>query len=83
MSIRPTAKAVEPLPNYRLLVTFDNAERRVFDVKPYINGGWFGKLSNPDVFKSVRIAGLSVEWPEGQDICPDCLYNDSVPEKRA
>ncbi len=78
MEIRPRAIAVTPLENYRLLLTFDNHERKIFDVTPYIHGNWYGELQNPDIFKSVRIAGLSVEWPNGQDICPDCLYNDSV-----
>ena len=78
MEIRPRAIAVTPLENYRLLLTFDNHERKIFDVNPYIHGNWYGELQNPDIFKSVRIAGLSVEWPNGQDICPDCLYNDSV-----
>lgn len=78
MEIRPRAIAVTPLENYRLLLTFDNRERKIFDVTPYIHGNWYGELQNPEIFKSVRIAGLSVEWPNGQDICPDCLYNDSV-----
>lgn len=78
MEIRPRAIAVTPLENYRLLLTFDNHERKIFDVTPYIHGNWYGELQNPDIFKSVRIAGISVEWPNGQDICPDCLYNDSV-----
>ena len=76
--IRPRAVAVEPMEDYRLLVTFDSGERRVFDVKPYIKGSWFGQLKDPEVFRSVRVAGLSVEWPDGQDLCPDCLYHDSV-----
>ena len=29
-------KSVVPLSDYRLLLTFDNSERRVFDVKPYL-----------------------------------------------
>ena len=80
MEIRPRVISVTPLENYRLLLTFDNHERRIFDVTPYIRGNWFGELQNPEVFKSVRIAGLSVEWPNGQDICPDCLYDDSMPQ---
>lgn len=51
----------------------------MFDVKPYIKGDWFGELKDQKVFDAVRIAGLSVEWPDGQDICPDCLYEQSIP----
>lgn len=77
--LRPRAIAVEPLADYELLVTFDNRERKIFDVKPYIKGSWFGKLANPEAFKAVQIGGLSIEWPGGQDICPDRLYEDSRP----
>lgn len=76
---RPRAAEVQALDGYRLLVTFDNAERRIFDVKPYIKGSWFGELRDIPTFRSVAIGGLSVEWPGGQDICPDRLYEDSVP----
>ena len=58
---RPRAVAVEPLCAYQLLVTFDNQEKRVFDVQPYIRGSWFGKLKDPEVFRAVRIGGLSIE----------------------
>lgn len=76
---RPRAIDVTPMENYRLLVTFDNHERRVFDVNPYIKGSWFGQLRNQSVFRQVHIGGLSIEWPDGQDICPDRLYQDSTP----
>ncbi len=77
--MRSTAKNVEPLDGYRLLVTFDNGEVRIYDATPLIKGDWFGKLKDPAVFRTVHIAGLSVEWQDGQDICPDDLYYSSRP----
>ena len=75
---RPLAKKVRPLSNYILEIEFDNGEVKLFDVKPYMNGDWYEELKNPDVFNSVRIAGISIEWVNGQDICPDALYYDSM-----
>ncbi|MEF9918125.1 MAG: DUF2442 domain-containing protein, partial [Eubacterium sp.] len=40
--LRPKAVAVKPRKDYMLLVDFSNGERRIFDVKPYISGSWFG-----------------------------------------
>ena len=77
--LRPCAVTVSAMPDYQLLVGFGNGECRIFDVKPYIKGEWFGKLSDIAYFHQVMIAGLSVEWPDGQDICPDRLYEDSKP----
>ncbi|MCD8147987.1 MAG: DUF2442 domain-containing protein [Clostridiales bacterium] len=79
--LRPTATSVETLENYRLLVTFDNGEQRIYDVRNLIKGDWFGKLKDPDYFRTVHVAGLSVEWADGQDVCPDDLYDSSVPVK--
>ncbi len=72
--LRPTATEVTPLDNYKLSVKFDNGERKIFDVKPYISGAWYGELNNPSYFKSVTVDGFTVVWPNGQDICPDDLY---------
>ena len=79
MYVRPRAVNVLPLDDYQLLVTFGNNERKVFSVKPYLNLNPFQELKNIEVFNAVRIGGLSVEWPTGQDICPDELYFESLP----
>jgi hypothetical protein len=76
---RPRAVNVAPFGDYCLLVTFSNDEKKVFDVKPYLNFKPFNELKNPAIFSTVKPAGLSVEWVHGQDICPDELYYNSVP----
>jgi len=70
--------AVEPLPQYKLLITFDNRERRIFDVAPYLDDAFYAPLRNPAVFQSAKINPLTVEWAGGIDICPDELYIGSV-----
>ncbi len=77
--LRPTAVKVTPQPDYKLLITFDNDEQRVFDVKPHMTFKPFMELANPILFNTVKPAGLSIEWIHGQDICPDELYYNSVP----
>lgn len=72
--LRPTAIQVKPLENFMLAVTFDNGEAKQFDVKPYISGTFYGKLADKSYFATVKTNGFSVEWADGQDICPDDLY---------
>jgi len=72
--LRPMAIAVSAQPDYHLLVTFDNQETRLFDVKPYFSFKAYHELQGSYLFETVKIAGLSVEWLHGQDICPDELY---------
>ena len=51
----PCAIEVKPLEDYKLLVTFENGEKKVYDVKPLIRGDWFGKLKDMNVFNTVHI----------------------------
>jgi len=68
---------VKPLPEYRLLITFDNKERRIFDVTPYLSDSFFAPLRNLAVFQSAKINPLTIEWAGGIDMCPDELYYNS------
>ena len=73
------AKDVKPLPGFKLLISFENGEQRVFDVTPYLDRGAFRDLKNGDTFNTVRLSFDAVEWPNGADLCPEILYEDSVP----
>ena len=77
--LRPTAIHVQPQEDYTLLLSFDNGERRVFDMKPYIRGEWMGELHDLSYFRRVTLNDATVEWPNEQDICPDTLYEQSIP----
>jgi hypothetical protein len=73
--LRPTAIHVEAICEYQILVEFDNGEKKIFDVEPYIQVEWYGKLRTYEYFKRVSTDGFTVVWPDGQDICPDELYD--------
>lgn len=75
--MRPKAIDVKPLKNYMLEVIFNNGEKRIFDVKPYLKFKQFKELENEKEFRKVKISGLSIEWENGADICPDELYYNS------
>ena len=78
--LRPTAKIVKPLTDYKLEIEFDSGEKKIFDVKPYIKGEWYSELQDIEYFNSVFTNEYTVEWPNGQDICPDELYYNGVAE---
>ena len=78
--LRPTAVKVTASDDYNLILQFDNGEIKKFDVKPYIKGDFYGQLSEPEYFQSVKTDGFTVVWPNGQDICPDELYSLSITE---
>jgi hypothetical protein len=70
---------VEAQPDYKLYLEFENHERRVFDVSPYLEKGVFCQLKNIDLFSRVHIGGGTVMWPGEIDIAPETLYEESSP----
>ncbi|MEI6308884.1 MAG: DUF2442 domain-containing protein [bacterium] len=77
--MNPRVRAVKPSNDYTLTLTFENGEVKRFDVKPYLDIGIFQALKDLSVFNSVRSYLGSVQWQDGQDFCPDLLYEDSLP----
>jgi hypothetical protein len=75
--MNPRITSVKPQQNYHILLTFDNSEIRLFDMNPYIKKGFFKQLQNEDYFKKVKPFLGSVQWENGQDLCPDMLYLES------
>ncbi|MFZ4396196.1 MAG: DUF2442 domain-containing protein [Kiritimatiellia bacterium] len=78
--MNPRVKQVQPQSGYRLRLTFTNGEERIYDVNPLLDqGGVFRELKDESAFRSVHSWHGTVQWAGGQDICPDTLYEDSVP----
>ena len=72
--MNPVVTAVEPRNNYKLSITFENGEKRIFDVTPFLDKGIFSKLKNIDYFQKVRVAFGAIQWPNEQDFSKDTLY---------
>ena len=77
MQMNPAVCEVEPKENFVLKLTFENGEIRFFDAKPHFQCEFFRPLSDPEYFVQVRSVSGTIEWPEGQDFCPDTLYLES------
>ena len=72
-------KEVKPMDNYKLILTFENNEIKLFDMNPYLNLGIFKDLKDESLFKAVRVSFDTIEWPNEADIDPETLYEGSVP----
>ena len=71
-------KKVKPQDNYLLHLTFENGEKRQFDMKPYLDFGIFQELKDLKLFKTVKASFDSVEWENEADLDPEMLYQKSV-----
>ncbi|MFA5972343.1 MAG: DUF2442 domain-containing protein [Lentimicrobiaceae bacterium] len=71
-------KNVQPQDDYLLLLTFENGEKRQFDMKPYLNVGIFSELKDVKLFKTVHKCFDTVEWENEADLDPEVLYQNSI-----
>jgi len=78
----PEAVKVTANDDYTLTITFDNGEVKISDMKPYLDKGIFTELKDKEYFKKVKVDDMTVSWNNKQDICPDILYEDSIPYMR-
>jgi len=77
--MNPRVVEVKPNPDFSLTIKFTNGEVRRFDVRPYLEKGVFRELKDVSLFNSVKPSLGTIQWLNGQDLCPDTLYQDSQP----
>jgi hypothetical protein len=80
--MNPRVIKVKPAINFQLNLTFSNGEEKVLDMNPYLNMGRFIELKNEAMFASVICSMGSIQWQNGLDLCPDTLYEESIPYKK-
>ena len=70
-------KEVKPQDNYLLLLTFENGEKRQFDMKPYLDYGIFQELKDLNLFRTVKTSFDTIQWDNEADFDPEILYQKS------
>ena len=65
--------------DYKLYLKFENGERRVFDMSPYLAKKPFLKLHGSPLFLLAKVDYGTVVWPGNVDIAPETLYLYSKP----
>jgi hypothetical protein len=70
---------VEAKPDYTLLLEFENGEKRLFDMSPYMDKKPFARLKGSPLFTRATIENGTVVWPGEIDIAPETLYDKSRP----
>lgn len=73
--------SVEAIENCNLLLTFKTGEKKIYDMKPHLDGGIFEELKDKNLFRKVRVGFDTIEWENGADFDPEVLYQDSILEK--
>lgn len=72
--MNPGVQSVEPLEDFRLLVTFTTGETRRFDVRPLLDLPVYQRLRQDGYFFRAHVEHGTVVWDEQCDVSPDSLY---------
>ena len=78
MYIVPDPVEVKVLEDYKLSIKFKNGEKKIFDMKEYINQKFYKKLQDKKYFEKVKVMENTIRWENGEDIAPENLYYNSV-----
>jgi hypothetical protein len=76
-------KDVKPIDNYQQKLTFENGEKRQFDMNPCLGKGIFRELRDVSVFKTVKLSFDTIEWANEADLDPKILYKNSIKIKES
>ena len=77
--MNPRVKEVKVLEDYKLLLTFKNGEKRIYDAKKLLEYDFYKNLRDLKYFKEVKVVdGITIEWKSGEDVNPDDLYENSI-----
>ncbi len=68
---------VEPQRDNTLVLVFENQEKRLFDMNPYLDKKPFTKLKDSPLFMKAKVAYGTVVWPGNIDIAPETLWDYS------
>ncbi|MCM1348629.1 MAG: DUF2442 domain-containing protein [Firmicutes bacterium] len=69
---------VDYLGEYKLLLEFNNGEKRLVDLDKYLVGPVFGSLREHKSFIQFGLTD-TLEWVNGADFAPEFLYNIGTP----
>ncbi len=76
--IPPRIKSVKPLDDFSLEIIYVSGEKKSYNMTKNLKYDFYKKLNNIGYFKLVKSVGTTLEWPDGEDVDPNELYDNSV-----
>ena len=64
--MEPNPVFVKAMDNYRIYLKFEDGKEKIYDMTDLIK--------NNQVYSKLE----TVEWPNGEDVCPENLYYDAI-----
>ena len=76
--IPPRIDSIKALDNFCIEITYVNGEKKLYNMKKYLEFTCYDKLKNIGYFKLAKSVDTTIEWPNGEDIDPNELYENSI-----
>lgn len=76
--IPPRIKKIKTLDDFYIEITYITNEKKLYNMKNLLELNCYKNLSNIAYFKLAKNADTTIEWPNGEDIDPNELYNNSI-----
>ncbi|MEI6647252.1 MAG: DUF2442 domain-containing protein [bacterium] len=73
-------KKVVAVQGCKLYLEMEDGRSGYFDVTPLLKNKFFWSLKDPNYFKQVKIVLGALTWPNEEDIDPEIVMKDFVPE---
>ncbi len=79
MNPKWAVREVEPLSDYRLLLTFEDRQKKIVDIKGFLDYPVFKPLKNEAFFRTVHVEACTAVWSDQIDMDPEFLYAEGQP----
>ena len=76
--IPPRIKSIKALDDFFIEINYKNGEKKLYDFKKNFNFIFYKNLNNLEYFKLAKSTETTIEWPKGEDIDPNDLYENSI-----
>lgn len=75
--IPPRIKDIKVFDNYNIEINYINGEKKLYNMENNLKYDFYKNLKNISYFKLAKSADTTIEWPNGEDIDPNELYENS------
>ena len=76
--IPPRIKNVISNENYESIIEYTNGEKKKYNMLSQLKHDYYKKLNDIDYFMKAKNSEVTIEWPDGEDIDPNELYENST-----
>lgn len=76
--IPPRIKNIKLNDDYSIEIIYINGEKKLYNMERNLQYDFYKNCKNIEYFKLGKSVETTVEWPKGEDIDPNELYENSI-----